>query len=137
MVGEIKMSKWYDGAVSKEKIIYMFNGDFPLSDICIESIAIYEKIVVCSFITNYIPSKYPEKWKLENFNAISFELSFSDLIDFSFNGDHLFGNYGELIIQKKDDVIHINFKSSNIDLSFTANYMFINDIKPINMISSR
>ncbi|WP_342323172.1 Imm50 family immunity protein [Kosakonia sp. BYX6] len=123
---------WFDTAHGKEKIKFMFNNELALDNIEFESFQFYDqsKVRLC-FNSRNIPSRVPEKWKINNFNGLSITLSFIGLIQFDMVGSRI-GFECSPIIENTGDVIFakIEDERKNFRLSLSAEVMVIDSIEP-------
>ena len=133
IVGVIQMlsTNWYEYIFFKEKLKYLFDNELSPDNLYIDSFNIYERVAVINFITMNIPQKYPKKWKSESFNAIIFRLTFSDLTNFSIQGNDFFNKIGRLDTKIIDNKKTLIFTSENLYIELSALNIMFGDFKPL------
>jgi len=71
---------WFGFALGKEKIKFMFDNSFSLSDLELISFSFNHSNVHLVFSSKKIPNKYPAKWNEEGFNSLVLNITLSGII---------------------------------------------------------
>lgn len=72
---------WFEYAIGNEKIRFMFDNEFSLDSIQLDSFRLhYYSTLQLHFLCKNMPDIYPEKWKKEKINAISLILNLGDIL---------------------------------------------------------
>ena len=120
---------WYEYAVGKEKINFMFGGDFLLDDLELIAFSFEISRLHLVFSSRKIPKKYPRKWDSDNFNSLIINITLSDIIYFESKGFNvMFTSTPTIEIKKEYSTIDIN--NPKLHLYCKSNYLTINEIKP-------
>lgn len=122
--------KWFEKAISKEKIIHMFNGNIDVNEIYLHKILCYDYTLTILFHILNIPPVFPNKWNDKDFNAISMQLSFSDVSCINIYGNNLFNKMGTLNINVDENVVKMSLKGDEINIICESNFYFIDNITP-------
>lgn len=81
---------WFQNAIGKEKIQFMFHNELMIENIEIGSFSLERfSELKFHFYSNNIPKNYPEKWNKEGFNALSLLISFGDVIQLDVTGSRI------------------------------------------------
>ncbi|WP_424411695.1 Imm50 family immunity protein [Pasteurella sp. PK-2025] len=122
--------KWFEKAIGKEKIIYMFNGNIDVNEIYLHKILFYDYTLTIFFHILNIPQEFPKKWNDNDFNAISMQLSFSDVNYFNVYGNSLFNKIGKLNISVDNNIVKMNFAGDDVNIICESDFYFIDNITP-------
>ncbi|EEX51410.1 hypothetical protein HMPREF0621_0214 [Pasteurella dagmatis ATCC 43325] len=122
--------KWFEKAIGKEKIIYMFNGNIDVNEIYLHKILFYDYTLTIFFHILNIPQEFPKKWNDNDFNAISMQLSFSDVNYFNVHGKNLFNKIGKLNISVDNNIVKMNFAGDDVNIICESDFYFIDNITP-------
>lgn len=122
--------KWFEKAIGKEKILYMFNGELDVGEIYVHNVLCYDYTLRILFYVLNIPSTTPKKWNEKAFNAIRVKLSFSDLKSFSVCGENAFNKRGALKIDVNDNKVRMNIDGEGINIMCESDGYFIDEIEP-------
>lgn len=121
---------WFEYAHGKEKIIHMFNGELPLSNVELESILFYAPSTLrLVFHSKNIPLHVPDKWNKIKYNSIRISLEFSDISNFSSKG-YCLGFECSPVITSDKAGIHLDVKDDIFNLMCISRFMEIQDITP-------
>lgn len=81
---------WYENAFGKEKIDFMFNGQFSLAHVRLERVWLNSaRDLELEFLCNDIPDTIPDKWRRQGFNAINVKLRTLDVVSLHIRGARL------------------------------------------------
>lgn len=130
IIMENRDMKWFEQAIGKEKIIHMFNGNIDVSEIYLHKILCYDYTLTILFHILNIPPVFPNKWNDKDFNAISMQLSFSDVNCINIYGNNLFNKMGTLNINVDENVVKMSLKGDEINIICESNFYFIDNITP-------
>nr|WP_041474241.1 Imm50 family immunity protein [Erwinia sp. Ejp617] len=121
---------WFNNAIGKEKIKFMFNNDLLLIGVEFDKFVYYDmsRLTVC-FNTKKVPSSVPEKWKDKPFNSLSISLTFTEVIELKVNGAGV-GFECDPMITSVNGITNLVVKNEGFNLLCTAKYMFIDDVVP-------
>ncbi|MGC7560385.1 Imm50 family immunity protein [Pasteurella sp. PK-2025] len=122
--------KWFERAIGKEKIIYMFNGNIDVNEIYLHKILFYDYTLTIFFHILNIPQEFPKKWNDNDFNAISMQLSFSDVNYFNVYGNSLFNKIGKLNISVDNNIVKMHFEGNEAHIICESDFYFIDNITP-------
>lgn len=121
---------WFENAMYKEKIKHMFNDEFSIEHIEINTCLFYaHSSLRLGFYSKNIPSVFPAKWKKNEFNALSVTLELGDIIHFECKGTSL-GFECTPTIKYIDNKVHVNISHDNFYLNCIAQFLTIRDINP-------
>ena len=127
---ENRNMKWFEKAIGKEKIIHMFNGNIDVNEVYLHKILCYDYTLTIFFHILNIPSAFPKKWNDKEFNAISMQLSFSDVNYFNVYGNNLFNKIGTLNVNVDENIVKMNFKGDEVNIICESDFYFIDNITP-------
>lgn len=130
IIMENRDMKWFEKAIGKEKIIHMFNGNIDVNEIYLHKILCYDYTLTILFHILNIPPVFPNKWNDKDFNAISMQLSFSDVSCINIYGNNLFNKMGTLNINVDENVVKMSLKGDEINIICESNFYFIDNITP-------
>lgn len=122
--------KWFEKAIGKEKVIHMFNGNIDVNEIYLHKILYYDYTLTIFFHVLNIPSVFPNKWNDTDFNAISMQLSFSDVGYFNISGNNLFNKMGALNINIDENIVKMSLKGDEVSIICESDFYFIDNITP-------
>ena len=121
---------WFEYAHGKEKIIHMFNGELPLSNVELESFLFYAPSTLrLVFYSKSIPARVPDKWNKIKYNSIRISLEFSDISKYISEGCCVGFECSPVINSSKGN-IHLEVKVDSFDLVCVSRFMEIQDITP-------
>lgn len=130
IIMENRDMKWFEKAIGKEKIVHMFNGNIDVNEIYLHKILCYDYTLTILFHILNIPPVFPNKWNDKDFNAISMQLSFSDVSCINIYGNNLFNKMGTLNINVDENVVKMSLKGDEINIICESNFYFIDNIAP-------
>lgn len=79
---------WFEHALGKDKIAFMFNNEFSLEEVQLESIFLHDVSTLrFQFLCKNIPKAIPKKWNEKGFNAISFVFSLGGIFSLDIKGE--------------------------------------------------
>ncbi|MGL6019744.1 MAG: Imm50 family immunity protein [Gibbsiella quercinecans] len=120
---------WFEHAVGKEKINFMFNNDFPLFDLELISFSFNVSSLRLSFSCKNIPVEYPKKWDRKDFNSLLLSITLTDVIFFESKGVNvMFTSTPTIETTKEYSVVKI--ESPELYLYCKARFLTIDDIRP-------
>lgn len=123
---------WFDNALGKEKIRFMFGGELSLQSVEVSSFS-FERFsdVTFQFYSRNIPSSYPEKWTKSQFNALSVILTFGGVIELDVKGNgigficspEIFSGESYSAIKICSKELNINCKSNFLTIVSITQYL--------------
>jgi hypothetical protein len=121
---------WFENAVGKEKIRFMFGGEFSLADVQLESICLHQmRNLQLQFLCKNIPKVFPDKWRGSGFNAISLVLSLGEIICLDIRGSRVgFLCTPEVRYISEKTVLCLG--SDDLNLKCEANFLTIDGFTP-------
>ena len=121
---------WFENAMGNEKIKFMFNNEFSMDSIQLESFKLhYHFTLQLHFLCKLIPGVFPEKWKKEKFNAISLTLSLGDILSFEVKGNEV-GFICSLDVITSKEKSSINIVNNDFHLQCESRFLTIEGITP-------
>ncbi|ANE76691.1 Imm50 family immunity protein [Dickeya solani] len=120
---------WFEHALGKEKIQFMFGNEFSLLDLELISFSFNVSSLYLSFSCRNIPEKYPKKWDGDGFNSLLLSITLSDVVYFESKGANVMFTSTPIIKTDKEfSILEIN----NPKLYFycKSKFLTVNDIKP-------
>ncbi|MCE0826914.1 immunity 50 family protein [Buttiauxella sp. A2-C2_NF] len=121
---------WFQHAIGKEKIQFMFDNELSVQHIEINSFCLERfSDLKFHFCCKNIPKKHPEKWDKERFNALSLVVTFGDIIEFDITGSRV-GFFCSPIINSFKDYSEIKLKCNELSLYCRAKFLTIEGITP-------
>ncbi|ETS33642.1 hypothetical protein BB987_14850 [Photorhabdus temperata] len=121
---------WFDNAIHKEKIKFMFNNEFSLDCVELENFLFYTySSLRVVFHNKNIPKIFPNKWINNEFNSLTLVLDFGNIIHFECKGNNLGFECSPIIesIEGKTSLIIIN---NDFYLHCISEFLTIDDITP-------
>jgi len=121
---------WFENAIGKEKIKFMFDNELCTQDIEIYNFSLerFSDLKFRFFLKN-IPKKHPDKWSKEGFNAISMEITFGDVIQLDITGSRVGFSCSPEIISLKD-CSEIKIEHESLSLYCKSKFLTIDAITP-------
>lgn len=120
---------WFENAIGKEKVNFMFGGEFSLSDLELISFSFNQSTLHLSFSSRRIPKVHPEKWDKEEYNSLIIFFTFSDIIEFESKGNNvMFTSTPKITTNKNFSSIEI--EADVMKIYCKSRFLTINDIKP-------
>ena len=121
---------WFENAIGKEKIQFMFNNELNIENIEVDNFSLerFSDLKIRFYCKN-IPKKHPEKWSKEGFNALSLVVTFGDVIQFDFTGSRV-GLFCSPIIKSQKEHSEITIKHKDFDLYCKARFLTIEGVTP-------
>lgn len=120
---------WFENAIGKEKVNFMFGGEFSLSDLELISFSFNQSTLHLSFSSRRIPKVHPEKWDKEEYNSLIIFFTFSDIIEFESKGNNvMFTSTPKITTTKNFSSIEI--EADVMKIYCKSRFLTINDIKP-------
>ena len=124
------INMWFQNAIGKEKIQFMFNNELETHNIEIISFSMgHFSDLKFNFFLNQAPKKHPEKWKKEQFNTLSLIITFSEIIQFDSSGSKV-GFFCSPIITSSKDYSEIRIEHNDLKLSCKSRFLSIDTILP-------
>lgn len=121
---------WFQNAIGKEKIQFMFDNELSMQHVEVSSFS-FERFSDLRFhlFCKEIPTKYPDKWKKDGFNALSVVITFGDVIQLSATGSRI-GFFCSPIINSYGDYSEITIKHNELDFYCRSKFLTIESITP-------
>ncbi|WP_129543896.1 MULTISPECIES: Imm50 family immunity protein [Serratia] len=121
---------WFENAIGKEKIKFMFNNELNINDVEVDNFSLERfSDLKFRFYCKDIPKKYPEKWNEEGFNALSLVVTFGDVIKLDVTGSRV-GFFCTPIISSLKEFSEITIKHHDLDFYCKAKFLTIESITP-------
>jgi len=120
---------WFEHAIGREKINFMFDNEFSLIDLELISFSFNYSSVHLVFSCRNIPKKYPVKWEKDGFNSLVLNITLSGVIDFESKGNNVMFTSNP-IIETTKDYSFLKIDSPELYLFCRAKFLNIDDIKP-------
>lgn len=121
---------WFQNAIGKEKIKFMFDNELSIQRIEVDSFSLERfSDLKFHFFCNEIPKKYPKKWNETGFNALSLIITFGDVIQLNVIGSRV-GFFCSPIINSLSDYSEITIKNSDLDFYCRSRFLTIESITP-------
>jgi len=121
---------WFQNAIGKEKIQFMFNNELEIQCVEIDSFSMERfSDLKFNFFLNKAPKKHPEKWSKEQFNALSVRIIFSDIIQFDISGSRV-GFFCSPTITSSKDYSEIKIEHNDLKLYCKSKFLTIDTILP-------
>ncbi|QGU89712.1 hypothetical protein GN242_13065 [Erwinia sorbitola] len=121
---------WFQSALGKEKIQFMFNNELSIESVEINSFSLERfSDLKFNFYCKGMPKKYPEKWNGEGFNALSLVITFGGLIQLNIIGSRV-GFFCSPIINSLKDYSEIRIKNNELDLYCKSKFLTIEGVTP-------
>ena len=120
---------WFENAIGKEKINFMFGNEFSLLDLELISFSFNFSSLHLTFSCRNIPEKYPKKWDYDGFNSLLLSITLSDIVFFESKGVNVMFTSTPAIKTNKDYAI-VEIESQNLYFHCKSRFLTINDIKP-------
>jgi hypothetical protein len=78
---------WFESAIGKEQVEFMFGGEFSLVDVQLENIFLHRMTSLrFQLICKNIPEIVPRKWKEKGFNVINLVFSMGEIHSLDIQG---------------------------------------------------
>ena len=121
---------WFDNALGKEKIKFMFGGELSLQSVEVNSFS-FERFsdVTFQFYSRNIPSSCPEKWSKSEFNALSVVITFGGIIELDVKGNGI-GFICSPGIFSSETHSRIKICSNQLKINCKAKFLTIESITP-------
>lgn len=121
---------WFDKAIGKEKIKFMFGDELSLESIELDGFS-FERFsdVSFRFCSKNVPSHYPNKWKENEFNALSVIITFGDIVEFNVKGMRI-GFVCSPEIISEENYSEIKICNGQLNLYCKAKFLTIESITP-------
>ena len=121
---------WFQNAIGKEKIKFMFNNEFNIQSIEIDSFSMMSfSDLRFVFSCNNMPEKHPEKWNKKNFNALSLVITFGDIIQLDISGSKV-GFFCSPTVISLPEYSEIKIKHNNLNLYCRSKFLTIEGVTP-------
>lgn len=121
---------WFQNALGKEKIQFMFNNELDMQSIELYSFSMERfSDLKFNFVCKNIPKKYPEKWNKDHFNALSLIITFGDIIQLDVTGTKICF-YCSPIITSSLDCSEIKIEHEDLKLYCRSKFLTIEEINP-------
>lgn len=121
---------WFNNALGKEKITFMFGGELSLQSVEVSSFS-FERFsdVTFQFYSRNIPSSYPEKWNESEFNALSVIITFGGIIELDVKGKGI-GFICSPEISSGESYSEIKICSNQLNINCKSRFLTIVSITP-------
>lgn len=121
---------WFNNALGKEKITFMFGGELSLQSVEVSSFS-FERFsdVTFQFHSRNIPSSYPEKWNESEFNALSVIITFGGIIELDVKGKGI-GFICSPEISSGESYSEIKICSNQLNINCKSRFLTIVSITP-------
>lgn len=121
---------WFQNALGKEKIQFMFNNELDIQLIEIHSFSMESfSDLKFDFICKNIPKKYPKKWSEGDFNALKLVITLGDIIQLDIKGTKI-GFFCSPIIMSTLEFSEIKIKHDDLNLYCKSKFLTIEKIIP-------
>ncbi|WP_192903296.1 Imm50 family immunity protein [Photorhabdus khanii] len=121
---------WFEKAMYKEKIKFMFNNELSIDDSILETFLYHtDSMLRISFHSDKLPKIFPEKWKKNEFNALKIILTFGGVKILEYQGGKIGIRCSPIIESEKEKII-LSIKNNEFSIYCVANFMVIDDIIP-------
>ncbi|QXF34509.1 hypothetical protein CE143_16125 [Photorhabdus luminescens] len=121
---------WFEHAMYKEKIHFMFNGELSINNVEFEDFLYHTgSILRIGIRSRNIPKNIPEKWKKREFNALVITLSFGNVTQFECKGGGVGFNCSPVISSKPEEITLL-IENKDFHLQCVAGFMIIDDVSP-------
>lgn len=121
---------WFENAIGKEQIKFMFNGEFSLVDVQLENIFLHEMTSLqLQFLCKNIPKSIPEKWRGKGFNSISLVFSVGEIISLDIRGNKV-GFICTPEIRSFPGKTILCIESNNLKINCEARFLIIDGFTP-------
>jgi len=121
---------WFDNALGKEKIKFIFGGELSLQSVEVSSFS-FERFsdVTFQFYSRNIPSSYPEKWSKSKFNTLSVVITFGGVIELDVKGKGI-GFICSPEISSSENHSEIKICSNQLYINCKSKFLTIESITP-------
>ena len=120
---------WFEHALGKEKVSFMFGNEFSLLDLELISFSFGFSSLHLIFSCRNIPKKYPKKWDADGFNSLLLSITLSEIIFFESKGVNvMFASTPVIETNKEYSIVEI--ESPKLYFHCKSRFLTINDIKP-------
>lgn len=121
---------WFQNALGKEKIQFMFNNELDIQSIELYSFSMeHFSDLKFNFVCKNLPKKHPEKWNKNNFNALSLMIIFGDIIQLNITGSNICFHCSP-IITSSIDYSEIKIEHNDLKLYCRSKFLTIEEIIP-------
>ncbi|MFO6296775.1 Imm50 family immunity protein [Rahnella selenatireducens] len=121
---------WFQNAIGKEKIEFMFNNEFNIQPIEINFFSLGRfSDLNFHFCCKNLPKKHPEKWDKKRFNALNLVVTFGDVIKLDISGSRV-GFFCSPTIVSLKDYSEIKIKCDDLNLHCKSKFLTIEEITP-------
>jgi len=121
---------WFENAIGKEKIQFMFKNELDIKSIEVDSFSL-ERFSDLKFIffCKHVPKTHPEKWGKVKFNALKIEITFGDVIQMNVSGTRV-GFICSPMIKSSNNYSEIKIQHDSLELYCKAKFLTIEGIYP-------
>lgn len=121
---------WFDNAIGKEKIKFMFGDELSIESIEVDSFS-FERFsdVTFRFFSRNVPSHYPKKWNESKFNALSMVITFGDIVELDVKGVGI-GFFCSPEIISGESYSEIKICNEKLNLYCKSKFLTIESITP-------
>lgn len=113
------MLMWFEHAIFKEKIKFMFNNELSIENVELDTVLYYSiSMLRVRLNSRVLPAITPEKWEKVKFNSLSITLEFGNVSQFECKGGDIGFECCPIIQATKEKTI---LKITKDNFFFTAN----------------
>lgn len=124
------MKMWFQNALGKEKIQFMFNNELDIQLLEIQEFSMKDfSDLKLKFICKNVPKKHPEKWGKEGFNALSLVITFGDITQLNITGSKI-GFFCSPTITSLPTYSEINIEHDDLRLYCKSKFLTVEGITP-------
>ncbi|NUU69216.1 hypothetical protein HQN64_24485 [Enterobacteriaceae bacterium BIT-l23] len=121
---------WFQNAMGGDKIRFMFGGDFDIKNIELGSITLERfSDLKINFFHKGLPQNHPEKWDGKGYNALSFIITFGDMVELKLSGSKV-GFFCSPKISSMSDFSEIIVNENDLELYCRSKFLTIESIEP-------
>ncbi|MCO6540625.1 MAG: hypothetical protein J6569_10940 [Gilliamella sp.] len=121
---------WFENALGREKIQFMFNNEFNFQSIELNSVSFdsYSEFK-CHLNCKKIPKIYPKKWDKVEFNALNLIITFNEIVQLNMSGSKI-GFFCSPTINSFTDYSEITVQHNKLPLYCKSKFLIIESITP-------
>ncbi|WP_323840658.1 Imm50 family immunity protein [Photorhabdus africana] len=121
---------WFDNAIHKEKIKFMFNNELSIDDVEFENFIYHDfSILRIQLRGKKLPVTVPKKWSKNIYNSLSIILTLGNVSTLNVNGGKV-GFECTPIIKSTREETTLTIENKDFYLHCVAGFMTIDDITP-------
>ncbi|MDX6040034.1 Imm50 family immunity protein [Scandinavium lactucae] len=121
---------WFEHAIFKEKLKFMFNNELSIEHVELDTVLYYSiSMLRVRLNSRVLPAITPEKWRGINYNSLSITLEFGNVKQFECKGGDIGFECCPIITPTKEKTT-LQIMKGNFILYCEADFMTIKDIIP-------